>query len=234
MRYWLLLGCFWACGQPADPPVVSMLPHRDTLIAQLITGDAPPLLSPPTPAPDYDTAAWTELLPAPHRRLDIRYATTDNFMGLQIYPCGRCFLRPAVAAALLRAEQTLRAQRLGLVLYDCYRPRPAQQKLWDVTPNPRYVTPPAKGSMHNRGAAVDLALTDLRTGDTLDMGTPYDFFGPAAAPAYMALPDTILRRRRTLSAALTAEGFRPIRSEWWHYNFRGMGAPLSDWEWDCE
>ena len=220
-----------ACAPPPEATAggQSPLPPVDTLVAQLVA--VPPL---PPPPPDYDTTRWIELDTARAGwAADIRYATTNNFMGLQVYPCGRCFLRPPVAAALERAALTLQAQGYGLLLYDCYRPRPAQQKLWDVTPNPRYVTPPARGSQHNRGTAVDLTLTDLASGDTLDMGTPYDFFGPEAAPAYAALPEAVLDRRRTLSAALLAAGFKAIRSEWWHFNYLGTGAPLSDWEWPC-
>ena len=231
MRLFCYVGCFFlmACGQSAPQSVaVAILPATDTVVAQLLV----PL---PPPPPDYDTLVWTELDTARAGwAADIRYATTNNFMQLQVYDCGRCFLRPRVAAALERAAITLQRQGYGLLLYDCYRPRPAQQKLWDVTPDPRYVTPPAKGSMHNRGAAVDLTLTDLTTGDTLDMGTPYDYFGREAWPAYTDLPQPILERRTHLKAALLAEGFKGIRTEWWHFAYPGTAAPLSAWEWPCK
>ena len=94
--------------------------------------------------------------------LDIKYATKDNFTKKVIYPCGRCYLRPGVAKKIEAAHQWLKNEhKKGLKMFDCYRPRPAQQRLWDVVPNPDYVTPPAKGSMHNRGLAVDLTLVDL-------------------------------------------------------------------------
>lgn len=221
----VLIGA--ACRPPAPAPVPSLLPATDSLVAQLLV----PL---PPPPPDYDTLAWTEVDTARTGwAADIRYATTDNFMRARVYDCGRCFLRPRVAAALERAAATLRARGYGLLLYDCYRPRPAQQALWEVTPDPRYVTPPARGSMHNRGAAVDLTLTELPTGDTLDMGTPYDYFGREAWPAYTDLPEAIRERRRILREALVAEGFRGIRTEWWHFAYPGTGAALSDWEWPC-
>ena len=222
---WVGSSCETPPAPPPPPPVV--LPALDTVVAQLT---APPAALPP----DYDILRWTEIDTARTGwAADIRYATTNNFMQLQVYPCGRCFLRPAVAAALERAARTLHQDGYGLLLYDCYRPRPAQQKLWDVTPDARYVTPPAKGSMHNRGAAVDLTLTELNTGDTLDMGTPYDYFGPEAWPAYTELAPAVLERRTVLRAALLAEGFTPIRTEWWHFAYPGTGAALSDWEWPC-
>lgn len=184
------------------------------------------------PAPD-SAAGFLEL-----RRLDstilldIRYATKDNFTGSQIYDCPRCFLRPETARALVRAQALLRKQGLGLKMYDCYRPRPYQQRLWDKVPNPNYVTPPAKGSMHSRGAAVDLTLVDA-AGKELDMGTPYDFFGPKAHYDYEQLPAEVLANRRLLRSTMEAVGLRGIRTEWWHFSFQGKSFPLSDWVWPC-
>ena len=168
----------------------------------------------------------------PSIRLDIRYATANNFTKAQIYDCGRCYLRPETAEALLRAQKNLQRDGLGLKLFDCYRPRPYQQRLWDKVPNPDYVTPPKKGSMHSRGAAVDLTLVDAR-GNELDMGTPYDFFGPEAHFDNTRLPAQVLANRRLLRRVLETEGLRGIRTEWWHFSFQGKGFPLSDWVWPC-
>ena len=114
-------------------------------------------------------------------RLDIRYATTNNFTKAKIYDCPRCLLRPEAAEALVKAHKMLQKKGLGLKMFDCYRPRPYQQRLWDKVPNADYVTPPAKGSMHSRGAAVDLTIVDAN-GKELDMGTPYDFLGSRPIP----------------------------------------------------
>lgn len=168
----------------------------------------------------------------PSIRLDIRYATADNFTKAQIYDCARCYLRRETAEALMRAQKNLQRQGLGLKLFDCYRPRPYQQRLWDKVPNPDYVTPPKKGSMHSRGAAVDLTLVDA-DGNELDMGTPYDFFGPEAHFDYTKLPAQVLANRRLLRRVLEAEGLRGIRTEWWHFSYQGKGFPLSDWVWPC-
>ncbi|MEL6636293.1 MAG: M15 family metallopeptidase [Bacteroidota bacterium] len=226
----LLLLC-GACGSnsttsdgpaapPVLPPVIDAEDHSQAL---------------PTPPPiDYDTSQWAELSRLDSSLvLDLKYATDDNFVEEQLYDCPRCFLRPAVARALIRAQRQLRRRGLGFKLLDCYRPRPIQQKLWDKVPNASYVTPPAKGSMHNRGRAVDLTLVTL-AGRELDMGTPFDFFGPRAHHTYTALPDSILERRRLLRTTMEAEGFRSIRTEWWHYSYPQGGAPLDDWLWTCD
>lgn len=165
--------------------------------------------------------------------LDIKYATKDNFTKKVIYPCGRCYLRPGVAKKIEAAHQWLKNEhKKGLKMFDCYRPRPAQQRLWDVVPNPDYVTPPAKGSMHNRGLAVDLTLVDLN-GKELNMGTPYDFFGKEAHTDNTNLTAAVLENRRLLKQAMIAQGFSGIRTEWWHFSINDS-APLSDWEWPCK
>lgn len=166
-------------------------------------------------------------------RLDIRYATTNNFTAAKIYDCPRCLLRPEAAQALLKAHRALQRQGLGLKMFDCYRPRPYQQRLWDKVPNPDYVTPPEKGSMHSRGAAVDLTIVDTQ-GNELDMGTPYDYFGREAHYDYTRLPGKVLANRRLLRRTMEAAGFQGIRTEWWHFSFRGKNYPLSDYVWPCE
>lgn len=165
--------------------------------------------------------------------MDIRYATDDNFTHSKIYDCPRCLLRPEAASALVLAHKTLKKKGLGLKMFDCYRPRPYQQRLWDKVPNPDYVTPPAKGSMHSRGAAVDLTIVDAK-GKELDMGTPYDFFGRAAHTDHNDLPEKVLENRRLLRETLEAFGFKGIRTEWWHFSFQGKDYPLSDYVWPCK
>ncbi len=166
-------------------------------------------------------------------RLDIRYATTNNFTKAKIYDCPRCLLRPEAAEALVKAHKMLQKKGLGLKMFDCYRPRPYQQRLWDKVPNADYVTPPAKGSMHSRGAAVDLTIVDAN-GKELDMGTPYDFFGVAAHTDHTNLPAKVLENRRLLRETLAAVGFKGIRTEWWHFSFQGKNYPLSDYVWPCD
>jgi zinc D-Ala-D-Ala dipeptidase len=171
---------------------------------------------------------------APDVRLDIRYATTDNFTKAKIYDCPECLLRPAAAKALVKVHEALKKEGYGgLKMFDCYRPRPYQQRLWDKVPNPDYVTPPAKGSMHSRGAAVDLTIVD-QNGKELDMGTPYDFFGKEAHYDYTKLPQKVLDNRRLLRKVMEAQGFEGIRTEWWHFSYRSGKYELSDYLWPCK
>ncbi|MBC7778001.1 MAG: D-alanyl-D-alanine dipeptidase [Phycisphaerae bacterium] len=169
----------------------------------------------------------------PSIRLDIKYATTDNFTKSKIYDCPACLLRPEAAQAIVKAQKALKKNGLGLKMFDCYRPRPYQQRLWDKVPNPDYVTPPAKGSMHSRGAAVDLTIVDA-SGKELDMGTPYDFFGREAHTDNNNLPQKVLANRRILRVAMEAVGFKGIRTEWWHFSYQNKEWPLSDYVWPCD
>lgn len=169
----------------------------------------------------------------PSIRLDIRYATDNNFTKAKIYDCPRCLLRPEAAAAIVKANAMLKARGLSLKMFDCYRPRPYQQRLWDKVPNPNYVSPPAKGSMHSRGAAVDLTIVDAQ-GKALDMGTEYDFFGVEAHSDNMKLAAEVLKNRKLLRETMEAVGFQGIRTEWWHFSFRGKTFPLSDYVWPCK
>jgi D-alanyl-D-alanine dipeptidase len=182
---------------------------------------------------DYDTSRWQEIGVENGILLDLRYAGERNFVKEQLYDCPRCFLRPDVAEALLKATDYFSKKGYRLKLFDCYRPRQVQERLWEKVPNASYVTPPAKGSMHNRGAAVDLTLTD-QGNEELDMGTDFDFFGPRAHHTYQELPQSILANRTLLKEGMAKFGFKSIRTEWWHYSFRGQSFPLDTMQWLCE
>lgn len=182
---------------------------------------------------DYDTTMWTELTEANGYIIDIKYATTDNFVKEAVYPCGRCFVKPAAAQAIQNIRDELYREGYRLKFFDCYRPGPVQQKLWDKVPNANYVTPPSKGSMHSRGVAVDLTLTDLQ-GKEQNMGTAYDYFGLEGHHDYTKLPPTVLALRRKLKTVMEAHGFLSIKTEWWHYSFSKGSYPLEDWQWPCK
>lgn len=184
---------------------------------------------------DYDTIQWMELSELNNGIvLDLRYATANNFMKQQIYDCGRCFYRKPVAEALLEVQKELIPLGLGLKMFDCYRPAPYQQRLWDILPDARYVARPSKGSLHSRGAAADLTIVKLDTGEELDMGTTYDFFGEAAYTTTTNLPQEVLDNRSLLQGLMRKYGFGTIRTEWWHFNFLGPRLPLSEWLWQCD
>lgn len=215
---------------PAQPKTAAPPPEKTAKTAQPKAEKKPAKSRQPAGIPEgfVDVAALDKSI-----RLDIRYATTNNFMKQKVYDCPRCLLRPEAAEAIVEAHKTLQKQGFGLKMYDCYRPRPYQQRLWDITPDPNYVAPPAKGSVHGRGLAVDLTIVD-KNGKELDMGTPYDFFGEEAHTDYQKLPAQVLENRRLLRETLAAVGFGAIVNEWWHYNFKKKEYPLSDALWPCE
>jgi len=153
--------------------------------------------------------------------LDLRYATTNNFMHERLYPVAKAYLRAPVAAALADAERELAAEGLGLKIWDAYRPYSVTVKMWEPIKNPDFVADPKKGSRHNRGAAVDLTLIDLKTGKELAMPTGYDSFTPRSRNDFNDLPAEVLANRAKLRDVMTRHGFEPLPSEWWHYDFKG-------------
>jgi D-alanyl-D-alanine dipeptidase len=153
--------------------------------------------------------------------LDVRYATSDNFMHQPLYPVARVFLRRPAALALRDVQQELATRQLGLRVFDGYRPYGVTRRMWEPYKNPDFVADPAKGSRHNRGAAVDLTLIDLRTGQELAMPTPYDDFTTRARHDFDDLPPDVIRNRALLTEVMTKHGFLPLPSEWWHFDFQG-------------
>ncbi|HUI66418.1 MAG TPA: M15 family metallopeptidase [Bacteroidota bacterium] len=154
--------------------------------------------------------------------LDIRYATTHNFMKRPMYSEARAFLQRPAAEALLRVQARLRSLGFGLLVFDGYRPWSITKKFWDETPaaQRKFVADPSKGSRHNRGCAVDCSLYDLRTGREVRMPSAYDEFSPRASASYAGGTMGERRRRGILRAALVAEGFSIEPDEWWHFDYR--------------
>jgi D-alanyl-D-alanine dipeptidase len=183
----------------------------------------------------------------------LMYATTNNFLGKNVYGDLRiCYLRREAADKLTNAQRILKVMHKGysLLVYDGLRPRRVQFMMWDIvkdTPKAQYVGYPLAGSIHNYGAAVDLTITD-DSGMPLDMGTPFDYFGPKAQPRYEEyylkpallersgldkktleqikvdmnssglLNDTEISNRLLLRRVMEEAGFQPIVNEWWHFN----------------
>jgi outer membrane protein assembly factor BamB len=161
--------------------------------------------------------------------IDLPYASADNFCKTVLYPVERCFLRREIAERVVAAHQSLAEEGLGLKIWDGYRPRSVQYKMWEVSPLPGYVGDPKLGSKHNRGAAVDVTLVDLDTGKELEMPTPYDEFSPRAHTGYFKLTPEVAANRSRLQKAMREQGFMTIQSEWWHFDYRGWERfPLAD------
>ena len=155
-------------------------------------------------------------------KLDIRYATTNNFVGKVIYKEARAFLQSPAAEALIRIHRNLKKQNLGLVIFDGYRPLSATKFFWEVTPasKKKFVANPKNGSRHNRGCAVDLSLFDLKTGENIDMPTDFDNFTEKANINYAGATELQKKNREILRNAMEADGFKIYPIEWWHYDFQ--------------
>lgn len=165
---------------------------------------------------------------------DIRYATDNNFMHHVIYDCPYCLLRYGAGKALVSAQKEFQKMGYGIKVFDCYRPHSAQYKLWEIVPNINFVANPDKGSIHNRGAAVDLTLVDS-LGNELDMGTEFDYFGYKAFSINLDLPDTILKNRNLLWKVMRKNGFMTIKTEWWHMSHNTcLKYPISETEFPCD
>ncbi len=152
--------------------------------------------------------------------LDIRYATSDNFTGKVLYPSPDCFLAEEVALALKNVQDDLKKQGYRLKIFDGYRPLSVQKEMWKVFPDPKYVANPEKGSVHNRGYAVDLTIVAL-DGTPVPMPTDFDEFTVKAHSDYKNLPQQVIKNREILKKTMEKYGFVPIRTEWWHFNYPG-------------
>ena len=164
---------------------------------------------------------------------ELKYATPDNFLKQAVYDCGECYLRKSTAEALVKANEAFKQLGYRIKLFDCYRPLSVQKKMWKILPGTHYVANPAKGSKHNRGAAVDLTLVDAQ-GKELNMGTPFDFFGKEAHHTYTQHSKEVLENRKLLKETLDKYNFKSIYSEWWHYEYRPeIQSKVENFEWQC-
>jgi D-alanyl-D-alanine dipeptidase len=199
-RLFALLLIAAACAATPHPPVVRSVAEYDRLVAA---------------DPDKRLVEITDI------PRDVRYATSNNFMHAKLYPVSKVLLRRPAAIALHEVERELARDGLGLKIFDGYRPYRVTVRMWKRIRNPDFVADPAKGSRHNRGAAVDLTLIDLRTGNELPMPTGYDDFTPRARQDFNDLPAEAIANRAKLREVMTKHGFDPLPSEWWHFDFRG-------------
>ena len=210
----------------AAPPIVA---DAAAPVADASFPDA----SPPAAASADD---WIDIARAiPDAVLDMRYARADNFTGQVVYPIARCLLRRSVAERLARAAARLRERGRRLLVWDCYRPAAIQKLFWQLVPDPRYVArpeyaadgTPKNGSRHSRGAAVDIGLVTL-DGTPVALPTAHDDFSRAAHRS-RARKSAGAAEHAILEAAMLAEGFLGMPTEWWHYDAPDARSfPLAD------
>ncbi len=150
--------------------------------------------------------------------LDLRYATSNNFMHKKLYPeIHTTYLRRPAANALRNALNEFRKQHLTIKIFDAYRPYSVTEALWEPVKDDRYAADPAKGSGHNRGIAMDITLVDLRTGKELPMGTGFDNFSDTAHSDFKNLSENILQNRLLLINTIAKYGLVVLDTEWWHF-----------------
>jgi D-alanyl-D-alanine dipeptidase len=158
----------------------------------------------------------------PTFKLDIRYATNNNFVGRAVYKEPRAFLQRPAAEALVKVNQELRALGYGLLIFDGYRPWQVTKIFWDITPpdKKKFVADPRQGSRHNRGCAIDLSLFDMATGKEIPMTGEFDEMTERSYPDYPGGTEEQRRMRDFLRSKMEAHGFAVYEYEWWHFDFK--------------
>jgi serine beta-lactamase-like protein LACTB len=180
--------------------------------------------SPPSESGDFKESDLVDLKSLdPSIQYDIRYATTNNFMSNKFYTLSRAYLQRPAAEAVVRVHQKLKEQGYGLLIHDAYRPWYVTKMFWDATPEDKkvFVATPSYGSRHNRGAAIDLTLFDLKTGKVIEMVAGYDEMTDRSFPFYFGGNTEQRYHRAMLRTAMEEEGFSIYEFEWWHFDYTG-------------
>lgn len=178
----------------------------------------PPAEAPPKRA--FDLVALTSVDPT--IKLDIRYASTNNFIGFPLYEKAAAYMQRPAAEALGRVERALAPKGYGLLIHDAYRPWFVTKMFWDATPESdhMFVADPSQGSRHNRGCAVDLTLYDLKTGKAVEMTGRYDEMSPRSYADYVGGTSRQRWLRALLRSAMEAQGYAVYPEEWWHFDYK--------------
>lgn len=150
--------------------------------------------------------------------IDFKYSSYNNFTHHILYTDPEAYLRLPTALALKKVQEDLATKGLGLKVFDAYRPYSVTKEMWKVVPDERYAANPAKGSGHNRGAAVDVTLVKISTGEELPMPTGFDDFTEKAHHTYTHLPKDVVQNRALLKTTMEKNGFVALSTEWWHYS----------------
>jgi len=219
----VLLALAACASAPAQPQFFHIEPVRP--VAQLL-----PLAraaTPPIEQGEFRPSDLVEITALDATiKLDIRYATSRNFLGTPLYSEARAFLQRPAAEALVRVDHALAKDGYGLLVHDAYRPWYVTKIFWDATPPDKhaFVADPAQGSRHNRGCAVDLTLYTLADGKSVQMPSLYDEMSPRAYPNYAGGTPEQRRLRDYLRAQMEAQGFSVYESEWWHFDYKDWKA----------
>lgn len=185
--------------------------------------------APPPVSPEAQAAGLVDVLSVvPDAFIRLRYATTDNFTGQQLYPAdARCLVHQDLAQGLAAAADILRKNGEVLVFWDCYRPHDVQVRMFAAVPNPNWVARPSEyARSHESGRSVDVTLADGHYGWRVDMGTDFDDFSPRShANASEGVTAAQRANRERLRAAMAAGGLTVYSGEWWHFDGPGADVP---------
>ena len=237
-RIWIaLLLCLAIAGCAKAEPLQTEPPAAEPAVTEAVPVTDPPAQIPTEPPTEEPTqppvTAPTEpaVLPEPEDdalvqvtaylpsvREDLAYASEHNFTGRKIYDFYNAYLRYGTVKKLAAAAAELELLGFGLLIWDGFRPVSAQAALWEICPDPAYVSHPVTGNRaHCRGNAVDLTLVDLETGEMLPMPTGFDDFSPLADRDYSDCDSVAAENARLLEDVMKKHGFKPYRAEWWHF-----------------
>jgi zinc D-Ala-D-Ala dipeptidase len=155
----------------------------------------------------------------PNILIDLRYATTNNFMSTKLYKqANTTYLLKPAAEALLQVQHYLNILGFRLKIFDAYRPYSITKKMWGLIKDERYVANPKYGSGHNKGISVDVTIVDLKTNKEIDMGTGFDNFTDSAHHTFTPNFNTsLIKNRNLLKETMEKFGFKALETEWWHY-----------------
>lgn len=219
-----LIVLFSACSAPQNPtsppatkPPVTTAPPENTVTENTVPETTSPEIAVPMPEPEDDDLVRV-LDYIPNARQALAYATTNNFTGQRIYDFSDAYLRYSTVKKLAAVCDELSRDGLGILIWDGFRPVSAQARLWEVCPDPNYVSHPVTGTRgHCKGSAVDLTLVDLATGKCLPMPTGFDDFTPRADRDYSDCGAEEAANARLLESIMERYGFVPYSKEWWHF-----------------
>jgi D-alanyl-D-alanine dipeptidase len=212
----LLILALAGCSSPAVFRITPVRPVAE-LRAEALQATPPVEIGPFRPAELVEVVTLDSTI-----HLDIRYATSNNFLSTPLYSQARAFLQRPAAEAVVRIHRALKPLGYGLLIHDAYRPWYITKIFWEATlPSQHdFVADPATGSRHNRGCAVDLTLYLLRNGKPVVMPSLYDEMSPRAEPSYTGGTAEQTRLRELLRSAMEAEGFAVYSHEWWHFDYK--------------
>ncbi len=167
-------------------------------------------------------------------QLDIRYASTNNFMRSKFYKNERAFFNMNAADRLIEAKNDLKKLGYGIIIYDAYRPWFVTKMFWEGTPEnlKHFVANPENGSSHNKGCAIDIGLYDIETGKSIVMISGYDEFTERAYPNYMGGSKKQRDIRDMLIQVMERNDFTVYEYEWWHFNYNGCDSGIMNYSFE--